>query len=89
MTIPAQNSPNLPLKIEDLRAVFVSYDQDGNGAIDLDELRNAMADLGEQPTETELAAMMQAIDRNGNGQIEFDEFLSLMQTDFKAGAPEA
>ena len=83
MTIPAQEPLNTPLNIEDFRAVFTSYDQDGSGAIDLDELRNAMADLGEQPTETELAAMMEAIDRNGNGQIEFDEFLSLMQTDFR------
>ncbi|NEO86513.1 MAG: EF-hand domain-containing protein [Spirulina sp. SIO3F2] len=85
MNTPAQPPLN---NIEDFRAVFASYDQDGNGAIDIDELRNVMADLGEHPTASELEAMMQAIDRNGNGQIEFDEFLSLMQMDLKTDATE-
>ncbi|MGB0562188.1 MAG: EF-hand domain-containing protein [Spirulinaceae cyanobacterium] len=68
--------------IEDFRQVFNIYDQDGNGAIDLQELQHVMDCLGEEPTEAELQAMIQAVDENGSGQIEFDEFLKLMMTDW-------
>lgn len=74
----------MTFSIVDLQAfqrIFAAYDLDGNGAIGLDELRQAMHRLGEQPTDGELRRMIKVVDENQNGQIDFDEFLKLMDTD--------
>lgn len=55
-------------------ASFEKFDKDGNGYIDLQELGQLQADLG-QPLEPEkLEAAMKELDLNGDGVIDKEEF---------------
>mmetsp|Transcript_34346 Transcript_34346/g.28966 ORF Transcript_34346/g.28966 Transcript_34346/m.28966 type:complete len:232 (-) Transcript_34346:709-1404(-) len=53
---------------------FNSYDTDSSGSLDRNEMREAMAEMGRRPAETELDAMMQTADKNGDGTVNLDEF---------------
>ncbi|KAL6056185.1 Calcium-binding allergen Ole e 8 [Balamuthia mandrillaris] len=61
-------------------ALFRSYDRDGNGVLDKQELSHLLADLfmshgfGE-PSIAHINAAMQSLDKDGNGKISFSEFL--------------
>jgi len=57
---------------EELRAAFNVYDRDGNGSIDLNELRLVMREMGAKEADAETA--MAAADTARNGVISFDEF---------------
>ena len=48
------------------------------GTITTKELGTVMRSLGQNPTEAELADMINEVDADGNGTIDFPEFLSLM-----------
>ncbi len=50
------------------------------GSISIDELRGVMKSLGQNPTDEELARMIQSVDDNGNNEIDFQEFLILMNS---------
>ena len=50
------------------------------GSISIDELRGVMKSLGQNPTDEELARMIQSVDDNGNNEIDFQEFLILMSS---------
>jgi len=54
------------------RQAFRVFDIDGDGLIDADELRQTMANLGEQLSETDVRAMIREADRNGDGKVDFD-----------------
>ncbi|NEO84740.1 MAG: hypothetical protein F6J87_10870 [Spirulina sp. SIO3F2] len=69
---------------ENFKDAFIQYDKDESGEIDIAELGQVLLDLGEQPTEEELAAMIDAVDTNENGKLEFGEFLNLMAPEFFA-----
>ncbi|KAL1495400.1 hypothetical protein AB1Y20_016768 [Prymnesium parvum] len=56
----------------ELRAAFETYDRDGNGSIELDELRLAMHALGGDVSAAE--EVFRRADRSGNHAISFDEF---------------
>merc|ERR1712018_572727 len=65
-------------QIEELRAMFELFDQNGDTTITINELGTCMRALGQNPTQTELAAIIAEIDADGNGIIEFPEFVDLM-----------
>jgi hypothetical protein len=58
----------------DTLELFHAIDTDGNGTIDLDELRQGFGMIGEECSETELAMVMELVDSDGGGTIEYEEF---------------
>ena len=65
-------------QVHEFREVFEMFDNDGEGAIDAQELATVMRALGQNPTQAELEEMVKRVDSDGSGQIEFEEFLQLM-----------
>jgi len=59
---------------EETRKVFVHYDRDGSGAIDMAEFRALVASLGLLIPAEEVENTFNAVDLDGNGTIEFEEF---------------
>ncbi|KNC49757.1 Ca2:Cation Antiporter family [Thecamonas trahens ATCC 50062] len=57
-----------------LKTFFNKYDRDGNGSIDSSELILLLSDLGEKPTNDEVADMMTELDTDNDGTIDFEEF---------------
>lgn len=61
------------------RKAFSQFDSNGNGTIDLRELKHAMNMMGQNPTDEELFVMMTQVDKDGSKEIEFSEFLQAIQ----------
>ena len=59
---------------EETRKVFVHYDRDNSGAIDMAEFRALVASLGLLIAPEEVENTFRAIDLDGNGTLEFEEF---------------
>jgi hypothetical protein len=53
---------------------FNGYDTDHSGSLDRTEMREAMAEMGRRPSETELDDLMAIADKDGDGTINLDEF---------------
>ncbi|XP_052103938.1 calmodulin-alpha-like [Mytilus californianus] len=75
-------------QIHEFKEAFSLFDQDGSGTITSKELGTAMRSLGMNPTEADLADMINEIDADGNGQVDFPEFLTLMAKKMKDGDAE-
>ena len=56
-----------------LHAAFCFF-QDRSGAIGLDEMENAIQNLGMDPKLFDLESLIREADKRGNHQIDFDEF---------------
>ncbi|KAL9099572.1 MAG: hypothetical protein Q9163_004952, partial [Psora crenata] len=67
-----------PDQLEDLRATFALFDDNGDGEITVAELGNVMRSLGLRPSETELQDLMNEIDVDRSGTISFEEFSTIM-----------
>eukprot|EP01062_Namystynia_karyoxenos_P033116 TRINITY_DN24377_c0_g1_i3.p1 TRINITY_DN24377_c0_g1~~TRINITY_DN24377_c0_g1_i3.p1 ORF type:complete len:1321 (+),score=427.93 TRINITY_DN24377_c0_g1_i3:70-4032(+) len=67
------------LEVQQYARMFRTFDVDGSGTIDTEELRDVMKCLGVRVTDKELLELQQTVDSNGSGEIEFDEFLVLMK----------
>eukprot|EP00947_MAST-08B_sp_MAST-8B-sp1_P004110 g4110.t1 len=66
-------------RVKDVRAAFDFFDRDGNGVIDLDEIKVAMKkyfalDLSEK----EIEGLMLLYDSDGNGTLDFEEFSAMV-----------
>ncbi len=57
---------------DELRHVFRVFDKDGNGTINLEELKTVMKNLGEGLSDEECRLMIKEADADGNGVIDFD-----------------
>ena len=67
------HAPSLPPgALDELREAFATYDVDGSGTIELEELRGVMKSLG--AAEGQAERVMQAADVTHTGNINFDEF---------------
>jgi hypothetical protein len=53
---------------------FTAYDTDGSGSLDRPEMREAMAEMGRRPSESELDDLMKYADTDGDGTINLEEF---------------
>lgn len=71
--------PRRPTTVElgTARKTFYELDRDGTGAIDEDELRVMMKQLGQDPSDAELKELIRSVDENGDGQIQMREFVKL------------
>lgn len=58
----------------ELKAIFTSFDADGSGRIDLDELTAALAKGGKKMSRSEVENIVKLVDKNHDGEIDFDEF---------------
>ena len=61
--------------ISKCREAFNTFDTDGSGSIDAQEMKLLLEAIGESPTEEELFRFMAEVDEDGEGEIEFSEFL--------------
>ena len=76
----AKSEADMAKNVDEVRKVFRSFATDNSGAIDADELREAMAALGQEPSEEELMLLIEEADEDGSGEIEFEEFLPLIKS---------
>ncbi|KAE8975942.1 hypothetical protein PR001_g25561, partial [Phytophthora rubi] len=74
-----KSDPN-SLAALDPRALFDKYDADGSGAIDFDEFKVLLHDLGVSLTEPKARAYFKRCDRRRRGSISFDEFRLALYT---------
>lgn len=65
-------------RLEQLRAVFNLFDEDGSQDLDVKELGLIMRSVGLSPTDFEIQAMINTVDATGSGTISWPEFLYLM-----------
>jgi calmodulin len=65
-------------QLAELRDAFSAHDKNGDGRITLQELRQALEELDEEPADAELRALMIQADTDGNQSIDFAEFLAFM-----------
>lgn len=70
-----------------LREAFSSYDTDGDGRITVQELKEKLKRLGEEPTGAELKGLLVKADADGNQTIDFPEFLAFMSRRLGEPAP--
>lgn len=64
---------------EHFRKAFIFFDKNGNGYIELDELRDALADGSGETDDDVLHEIMQEVDTDKDGQISYDEFVAMMK----------
>ncbi|GFZ12077.1 calcium-dependent protein kinase 1 [Actinidia rufa] len=62
------------------RRAFMFFDRDGSGYIELEELREALADESGETDADVLNEIMREVDTDKDGQISFDEFVAMMKT---------
>ncbi|KAG1338017.1 calcium-dependent protein kinase 3 [Cocos nucifera] len=67
---------------EHLRRAFSYFDKDGNGYIEPEELRGALAEDGAGATDSMDVAndILQEVDTDKDGRISYDEFVAMMKT---------
>ena len=63
-----------------MQDIFKSFDLDGSGSIDEDELIAAMheLDLKDSKTDDEIKQMFRETDKDNSGELDFNEFMKLM-----------
>ena len=72
------------LSNDTVKKVFDTYDKDGSGAIDAEELQKLSEELGRPLTADELAEAMKDLDINKDGVVDFDEFRRWWFSGFKS-----
>lgn len=71
---------DIPLEeIEEYRAAFQMFDEDGSGSISTKEFIKVLKNLGQNVTKEEAENLMKELDVDGSGEIDFEEFISYMK----------
>ncbi|WOL04815.1 Calcium-dependent protein kinase 13 [Canna indica] len=65
---------------EHLRRAFSYFDKDGNGFIEPEELREALAEDGAPESMDVAKDILQEVDTDKDGRISYDEFVAMMKT---------
>merc|ERR1711935_1180832 len=65
-------------EVEEMKEAFDLFDNDGSGAISVNELTSAMKSLGFDVKHAVVFNMVEDLDADGSGEIEFEEFLDVM-----------
>ena len=65
-------------EVLEIREAFDLFDTDKSGEIDVNELKQALMNLGIDTKNQTLQNMLSDIDKNGNANIDFDEFIEMM-----------
>jgi Mg2+ and Co2+ transporter CorA len=64
---------------EDLRRLFRTLDNNGNGRLTYDEFRSGLTELGFESKEDSAKALYKSMDKDGDGSIRESEFLKLFK----------
>ncbi|XP_050387267.1 probable calcium-binding protein CML27 [Argentina anserina] len=64
--------------IEEVQKVFSKFDENGDGLISGDELKNAFRDIGWEMKPEEVKTAMSEFDKDGDGHIDLEEFTALL-----------
>ena len=76
-TILIYLAAKLPEKsMEDLRRLFITVDQNGDGKITIEEFQGALQNFGHSFTKQEMKHLIEKLDTNNNGYIDYTEFLA-------------
>jgi hypothetical protein len=59
---------------QQIETIFNSFDKDHSGSIELSELKEVAAALGEDLSEEQLQHIVRNLDANGDGKIQLEEF---------------
>ena len=65
-------------EVLEIKEAFDLFDTDKSGEIDVNELKQALQNLGIDAKNQTLQNMLADIDKSGNTQIDFDEFIEMM-----------
>lgn len=63
---------------EEMREAFKIFDRDGNGYIDLKELKTVVMRMGEPLTMTDAEELFSAADTDGDGKLDYNEFVRMI-----------
>merc|ERR1712159_717926 len=63
---------------KEFRKNFNLFDKMRSGMIPIADMGTVLRSLGQNPTEAELAALVEEVDKGKSGTIEFDEYVDLM-----------
>jgi len=63
-----------------LKSFYLKYDRNGDGVIDVHELRFLLKDIGEDMSEDRFQALLKEIDTDNSGNISFTEFAVAMRS---------
>merc|ERR1719481_40994 len=62
----------------EMREAFKIFDRDGNGYIDLRELKQVVTRMGEALTAAEADELFREADLDGDGKLDYNEFVKMM-----------
>jgi len=65
-------------ELKDFRVHFDSFDQNGDGTIDTNELIKILKDLGEKCDPATVKALIKEVDTDNSGKVEYNEFLAVI-----------
>ena len=78
LVMMSRNMKPRPSKENRLREVFMFFDVDEKGFINAADLRQAMINLGENLTESDINQMIKEAGKEEDGQVTYDEFVKIV-----------
>ena len=77
-----QNLENVDQTAE-IKEAFKMFDRDGDGYIDMKELRMVITRIGQPLTEEDADELLQDADLDGNGKLDYNEFARMITETWK------
>ncbi len=69
---------NEPEMDEEMYEVFKTFDKDGKGYYEMEEMKEMMANYGEKLSDEEAKLLFKDFDLDGDGKIQFEDFIFMM-----------
>jgi Ca2+-binding EF-hand superfamily protein len=79
MTVSSSSSSSMSFSgVSDVKDAFRKFDVNGDGFMDMGELKQMMNTGGKKASDSEVAALFKKGDLDGDGQIDLNEFVKMM-----------